>query len=111
MGHYDECRPGYCSICGQALGYCDHTEDRKPFVQPISMKEDPAIAVGRYFCAAMPCGPGDCGPPPCRYLKDAIANRNNRALSESYCECRMKVEICDSRGCHCVTCGKPIRRL
>ena len=27
MGHYDNCREGNCVICGQALGYCEHTED------------------------------------------------------------------------------------
>lgn len=26
MGHYDECRDGNCSICGQADGYCEHTK-------------------------------------------------------------------------------------
>lgn len=26
MGHYDNCREGNCSICGQAEGYCEHTE-------------------------------------------------------------------------------------
>lgn len=25
MGHYDECREGYCGVCGQAEGYCSHT--------------------------------------------------------------------------------------
>lgn len=25
MGHYDECREGYCSKCGQRSGWCEHT--------------------------------------------------------------------------------------
>jgi hypothetical protein len=25
MGHYDECRHGFCSVCGQAVGHCKHT--------------------------------------------------------------------------------------
>jgi len=25
MSHYDNCRPGFCGICGQAEGYCVHT--------------------------------------------------------------------------------------
>ena len=41
-----------------------------------------ADEVGHHFCAAMPCGPGDCGPAPCRYLEDAIANRNNHPQPE-----------------------------
>jgi len=32
--------------------------------------------VGRHFCTSMPCGPADCGPAPCKYLAQAIANRN-----------------------------------
>jgi hypothetical protein len=28
MGHYDNCRPENCSICGQALGHCEHTEKK-----------------------------------------------------------------------------------
>lgn len=26
MGHYDECREGYCGICGQTNGNCEHTK-------------------------------------------------------------------------------------
>lgn len=26
MGHYDECRDGYCGICGQTNGNCEHTQ-------------------------------------------------------------------------------------
>lgn len=26
MGHYDECREGYCSVCGQSNGNCSHTD-------------------------------------------------------------------------------------
>ena len=26
MGHYDNCRPENCSICGQLRGHCVHTE-------------------------------------------------------------------------------------
>lgn len=37
------------------------------------------VDVGRHFCTEMPCGPADCGETPCRYLSDAIANRNNRS--------------------------------
>jgi hypothetical protein len=33
MGHYDECREGYCGVCGQTRGNCQHTKDEK--VQPI----------------------------------------------------------------------------
>ena len=40
--------------------------------------EDNALKVGRYFCAQMPCSPSDCDGVPCRYMKNAIANRNNR---------------------------------
>jgi hypothetical protein len=29
MGHYDNCRPGYCGACGQAEGYCSHTKPDK----------------------------------------------------------------------------------
>ena len=29
MGHYDNCRPGYCASCGQAKGYCEHTKKKK----------------------------------------------------------------------------------
>jgi hypothetical protein len=25
MGHYDECRDGYCGACGQTVGNCEHT--------------------------------------------------------------------------------------
>jgi hypothetical protein len=25
MGHYDECREGYCIECGQTIGNCEHT--------------------------------------------------------------------------------------
>ena len=25
MGHYDNCRPENCGICGQLRGYCEHT--------------------------------------------------------------------------------------
>jgi len=25
MGHYDNCRPENCGICGQLKGYCEHT--------------------------------------------------------------------------------------
>jgi hypothetical protein len=32
MGHYDNCRPENCSVCGQAQGYCEHT--RVPHVEP-----------------------------------------------------------------------------
>lgn len=28
MGHYDECRPGYCEICGQTEGNCEHTKKK-----------------------------------------------------------------------------------
>lgn len=28
MGHYDECREGYCSVCGQTEGNCEHTKDK-----------------------------------------------------------------------------------
>lgn len=40
--------------------------------------EGRATEVGRHFCSAMPCSPSDCTGTPCRYLSDAIANRNNR---------------------------------
>lgn len=36
-----------------------------------------AKKVGPYFCAQMPCSPSDCIEVPCRYIKDAISNRNN----------------------------------
>lgn len=26
MSHYDECREGYCGVCGQAEGHCEHTK-------------------------------------------------------------------------------------
>lgn len=26
--HYDSCREGYCAVCGQVEGYCEHTEDK-----------------------------------------------------------------------------------
>jgi site-specific DNA-methyltransferase (adenine-specific) len=26
VGHYDECRDGYCGICGQTNGNCEHTD-------------------------------------------------------------------------------------
>lgn len=29
MGHYDNCREGNCSVCGQAEGYCEHTKKSK----------------------------------------------------------------------------------
>jgi DNA replication protein DnaC len=29
MGHYDECKVGYCPECGQAWGYCSHTKGIK----------------------------------------------------------------------------------
>lgn len=28
MGHYDNCRPENCSVCGQALGSCEHTREK-----------------------------------------------------------------------------------
>jgi hypothetical protein len=28
MGHYDNCRPENCSVCGQAQGHCEHTKLR-----------------------------------------------------------------------------------
>jgi hypothetical protein len=29
MGHYDECREGYCGKCGQTEGNCEHTREKK----------------------------------------------------------------------------------
>ena len=29
MGHYDECREGYCGKCGQTEGNCEHTKGMK----------------------------------------------------------------------------------
>jgi hypothetical protein len=29
MGHYDNCREGNCSVCGQTLGYCEHSTGSK----------------------------------------------------------------------------------
>lgn len=26
MGHYDNCRPENCGVCGQLNGYCEHTK-------------------------------------------------------------------------------------
>lgn len=34
MGHYDNCRPGNCAICGQAGGYCEHTQRDKSLINP-----------------------------------------------------------------------------
>lgn len=34
MGHYDNCRPGNCVICGQAGGYCEHTERDGRLINP-----------------------------------------------------------------------------
>lgn len=32
MGHYDECREGYCCRCGQTIGNCEHTgKDSKAY--------------------------------------------------------------------------------
>lgn len=43
MGHYDECREGYCSICGQTLGNCIHTQETpKPELAPTT----PSIKTG-----------------------------------------------------------------
>lgn len=52
--------------------------------------EDNALKVGRYFCAQMPCSPTDCTEVPCRYMKDAIANRNNRDPEAIRRECAEK---------------------
>ena len=30
MGHYDNCRPENCSVCGQLIGYCEHTKKLAP---------------------------------------------------------------------------------
>lgn len=42
MGHYDECRDGYCGICGQTNGNCEHT--KKPKIEwdhsPVAIKEE-----------------------------------------------------------------------
>lgn len=29
MGHYDNCRPGNCGVCGQRWGICEHTKGKK----------------------------------------------------------------------------------
>lgn len=29
MGHYDNCRPENCGVCGQLKGYCEHTKRKR----------------------------------------------------------------------------------
>jgi hypothetical protein len=36
MGHYDECREGYCGVCGQTEGNCVHTKSKVTATQPTS---------------------------------------------------------------------------
>ncbi len=49
--------------------------------------EDNALKVGRHFCSKMPCSPSDCDGIPCRYMEDAVANRNNRDPEAIRLEC------------------------
>jgi hypothetical protein len=38
VGHYDECREGYCAVCGQADGYCEHTSKDRA-ITPVRANE------------------------------------------------------------------------
>lgn len=33
MGHYDNCRPENCGVCGQLKGYCEHTRRKSKVVK------------------------------------------------------------------------------
>lgn len=33
MGHYDNCRPENCQVCGQLKGYCEHTKRKRKVVK------------------------------------------------------------------------------
>lgn len=61
---------------GQAIDWLDEERAKR------EGNED-AEAVGLYFCKSMPCSPTDCTGTPCRYLADAIANRNNRPAPDA----------------------------
>lgn len=41
MGHYDECREGYCGRCGQTEGNCEHTKHLK------KANEEKAVVISR----------------------------------------------------------------
>jgi hypothetical protein len=43
MGHYDNCRPGHCAICGQTGNLCGHGKD-KINSDPDAQKKRPASA-------------------------------------------------------------------
>lgn len=66
--------PSLCGI-GHGIGLSEGIEllDAILAAEP---DEPGAEKVGRYFCAAMPCSPSDCGEVPCQYLLQAVANRN-----------------------------------
>lgn len=41
MGHYDECREGYCGRCGQTIGNCEHTgKDSKAYNKHYKISEE-----------------------------------------------------------------------
>lgn len=43
MGHYDECREGYCVRCGQTVGNCEHTSTKKKEFKPQILSKQKTI--------------------------------------------------------------------
>lgn len=81
-GRIDEIREALDRLSGFTYHAADSqdADDIKTVCAALSTidPEDNALKVGRHFCAQMPCSPTDCTEVPCRYMKDAVANRNNR---------------------------------
>jgi hypothetical protein len=44
-----------------------------------------------------------------KVLRKALENKIRiEVQSITHCQCKFPLEICDSKGCHCTYCGKPI---
>lgn len=97
MGHYDDCREGNCKICGQAIGYCSHTEGQVyPKLKSLEEADKENLALWkRYFTYPKPNG---IACPECR-----------AELFDT--DCHMLPSNPPQRNIHCEKCGYRGHRL
>lgn len=62
MSHYDECREGYCGVCGQAEGHCEHTQKARADMQTIWETPNYCKHCAEHLAAEWVCCP-TCGTP------------------------------------------------
>lgn len=44
MGHYDNCRPENCGVCGQLIGYCEHTKPKEKNMIEVKAPNNPVMS-------------------------------------------------------------------